>query len=74
MAQRKHFPSVNWLMSYSKYMRVLDEFYDKDYPEFVPLRTQVLKLDFACRLSIVVGIVRSKKFYKRKKISLKLFN
>lgn len=41
LAQRKHFPSVNWLMSYSKYMRVLDEFYDKNYPEFVPLRTQV---------------------------------
>ena len=41
LAQRKHFPSVNWLMSYSKYMRVLDDFYDKHYPEFVPLRAQV---------------------------------
>ena len=41
LAQRKHFPSINWLLSYSKYMRVLDEFYDKSYPEFVPLRTQV---------------------------------
>lgn len=41
LAQRKHFPSINWLLSYSKYMRVLDEFYDKHYPEFVPLRTQV---------------------------------
>jgi len=28
-------------MSYSKYMRVLDDFYDKNFPEFVPLRTQV---------------------------------
>lgn len=41
LAQRKHFPSINWLMSYSKYMRILDEFYDKHHPEFVPLRTQV---------------------------------
>ena len=41
LAQRKHFPSVNWLLSYTKYMRVLDEFYDKNHPEFVPLRTQV---------------------------------
>lgn len=41
LAQRKHFPSINWLLSYSKYMRILDEFYDKHYPEFVPLRTQV---------------------------------
>ena len=41
LAQRKHFPSVNWLMSYSKYTRALDEFYDKNYPEFVALRTKV---------------------------------
>ena len=41
LAQRKHFPSINWLISYSKYMRVLDDFYDKNYTEFVPLRTKV---------------------------------
>ena len=41
LAQRKHFPSVNWLISYSKYMRALDEFYEKNFPEFVQLRTKV---------------------------------
>ena len=41
LAQRKHFPSINWLLSYSKYMRVLDDFYDKNYSEFVQLRTTV---------------------------------
>jgi V-type H+-transporting ATPase subunit A len=41
LAQRKHFPSVNWLVSYSKYLNVLTEYYDKEYPEFVPLRTKV---------------------------------
>ena len=41
LAQRKHFPSINWLISYSKYMRTLDDFYEKKYPEFVPLRTKV---------------------------------
>jgi V-type H+-transporting ATPase subunit A len=40
LAQRKHFPSINWLISYSKYTRALDEFYDKNYPEFVALRTK----------------------------------
>merc|ERR1719206_1324014 len=35
LAQRKHFPSVNWLISYSKYMRALDDYYDKNYFEFV---------------------------------------
>jgi V-type H+-transporting ATPase subunit A len=44
LAQRKHFPSVNWLLSYSKYMRVLDDFYDKSFPEFVPLRAQVKEI------------------------------
>lgn len=29
LAQRKHFPSVNWLISYSKYSKSLEPFYDK---------------------------------------------
>ena len=40
MAQRKHFPSVNWTTSYSKYERALEEYYDSHYPEFHPLRTK----------------------------------
>lgn len=44
LAQRKHFPSINWLMSHSKYIRVLDEFYDKNYPEFIALRTKVKEI------------------------------
>jgi hypothetical protein len=39
LAQRKHFPSVNWLISYSKYTKALEPFYDKFDPEFVQLRT-----------------------------------
>merc|ERR1712070_182831 len=34
LAQRKHFPSLNWLISYTKYMRVLEPFFNarnKDY-------------------------------------------
>src|SRR5579859_4911827 len=41
LAQRKHFPSVNWLISYSKYTRALDDYYDKNFLEFVPLRAKV---------------------------------
>ena len=44
LAQRKHFPSVNWLISYSKYMRALDEYYDKHFNEFVPLRTKAKEI------------------------------
>jgi len=38
LAQRKHFPSVNWLLSYSKYEKALEPFYDKQYNEFTALR------------------------------------
>jgi V-type H+-transporting ATPase subunit A len=38
LAQRKHFPSVNWLISYSKYNKVLEPFYDSFDPDFVRVR------------------------------------
>ena len=38
LAQRKHFPSVNWLISYSKYSKILEPFYDTFDPDFVNLR------------------------------------
>jgi V-type H+-transporting ATPase subunit A len=41
LAQRKHFPSVNWLISYSKYLKVLESFYEKYDSEFIRLRTIV---------------------------------
>ncbi|XP_059805854.1 V-type proton ATPase catalytic subunit A-like isoform X4 [Hypanus sabinus] len=44
LAQRKHFPSVNWLVSYSKYSRLLDDYYDKHFPEFVALRNRAKEI------------------------------
>mmetsp|Transcript_56044 Transcript_56044/g.132156 ORF Transcript_56044/g.132156 Transcript_56044/m.132156 type:complete len:606 (+) Transcript_56044:31-1848(+) len=41
LAQRKHFPSVNWLISYSKYTKALEPFYQKFDPDFINLRTRV---------------------------------
>lgn len=38
LAQRKHFPSVNWLISYSKYDKALEPFYDEFDREFVGVR------------------------------------
>ncbi|KAI9626947.1 hypothetical protein H4Q26_017634 [Puccinia striiformis f. sp. tritici PST-130] len=40
LAQRKHFPSVNWNLSYSKYMSVLQPWYAKTEPEFVNFRSK----------------------------------
>ncbi|MBA0811759.1 hypothetical protein Gohar_025778 [Gossypium harknessii] len=40
LAQRKHFPSVNWLISYSKYSGALESFYEKFDPDFISIRTK----------------------------------
>lgn len=40
LAQRKHFPSVNWLISYSKYSGALESFYDQFDPDFINIRTK----------------------------------
>jgi len=44
LAQRKHFPSLHWLLSYSKYLRALDPWYDVNFPDFPPMRTVVKEI------------------------------
>merc|ERR1711937_688051 len=44
LAQRKHFPSLNWLISYSKYIQALAPYYEKADPTFVFLRTKVKEI------------------------------
>lgn len=73
LAQRKHFPSVNWLMSYSKYMRALDDFYEKNYPEFVSLRTKVKEiLQEEEDLSEIVQLVGKASLAEADKITLEV--
>ncbi|KAK4250312.1 ATP synthase alpha/beta family, nucleotide-binding domain-containing protein [Corynascus novoguineensis] len=44
LAQRKHFPSINTSLSYSKYNAVLEKWYEKNYPEFPRLRDRIRQL------------------------------
>jgi len=44
LAQRKHFPSINTSVSYSKYTSVLDKYYEKEFPEFPRLRDRIKQL------------------------------
>jgi len=44
LAQRKHFPSVNWNVSYSKYTKVLEPYYEREAPGFVDLRTRTKEI------------------------------
>lgn len=58
LAQRKHFPSVNTLVSYSKYVNVLNKYYDENFPEFPQLRTKIKEiLSNAEELEQVVQLV-----------------
>merc|ERR1712227_640571 len=38
LAQRKHFPSVNWNISFSKYIRILEPFFEESEPEYQALQ------------------------------------
>ncbi|OMJ74348.1 hypothetical protein SteCoe_26737 [Stentor coeruleus] len=40
LAQRKHFPSVNWSISFSNYERQVEPYFDLQDPEFSTLRTK----------------------------------
>jgi len=44
LAQRKHFPSVNWSISYSNYDRVLEEFYNGYDPEYMKLKSRIREI------------------------------
>lgn len=73
LAQRKHFPSINWLISYSKYQRALDDFYDKNFQEFVPLRTKVKEiLQEEEDLSEIVQLVGKASLAETDKITLEV--
>merc|ERR1712071_696479 len=73
LAQRKHFPSINWLISYSKYMRALDDHYEHHYPEFVPLRTKVKEiLQEEEDLSEIVQLVGKASLAESDKITLEV--
>jgi V-type H+-transporting ATPase subunit A len=38
LAQRKHFPSINWTISFSKYIRTLEPFMEATEPEYMALQ------------------------------------
>lgn len=44
LAQRKHFPSVNWNLSYSKYIKVLEPYYTANAPGFIDYRSRAKEI------------------------------
>merc|ERR1712151_336170 len=44
LAQRKHFPSVNWNISFSKYIRVLEPYFEKIDPNYQALQKSMKEI------------------------------
>ncbi|SCU92626.1 LAMI_0E11320g1_1 [Lachancea mirantina] len=71
LAQRKHFPSINTSVSYSKYTNVLNKYYDSNYPDFAPLRDRIREvLSNAEELEQVVQLVGKSALSDSDKITL----
>lgn len=71
LAQRKHFPSINTSVSYSKYTNVLNKYYDNNYPEFPTLRDRMKEiLSKAEELEQVVQLVGKSALSDSDKITL----
>merc|ERR1711904_524984 len=44
LAQRKHFPSINWNISFSKYIRILEPFFQEFDPEYQMLQQKMKEI------------------------------
>merc|ERR1712216_659132 len=44
LAQRKHFPSVNWNISFSKYVRILEPYFERFHAEYAMLQQKVKEI------------------------------
>lgn len=69
---KKNCDHLNYFL-FSKYTRALDDFYDKNFPEFVPLRTKVKEiLQEEEDLSEIVQLVGKASLAESDKITLEV--
>jgi len=73
LAQRKHFPSLNWLISYSKYMNHLNPYYEEHDPEFAAVRDRTREiLQNEEDLSEIVQLVGKDSLAETDKLTLEI--
>lgn len=75
LAQRKHFPSVNWLISYSNYLSALDNHYNTIDHDWIRVRTkcrQIFQKDETLRE--IVQLVGKDSLDETDKITLEVAN
>merc|ERR1711971_287951 len=73
LAQRKHFPSVNWLISFTKYMQVLEPFFNEKDSDYGRLRKSLqLILQQENDLSEIVQLVGKDSLSEDQKLILEI--
>lgn len=74
LAQRKHFPSVNWTLSYSKYIKALDPWFEeRGDVSFAKLRTSIKEiLQNEEDLAEIVQLVGKSALAERDKLCLEV--
>lgn len=73
LAQRKHFPSVNWLISYTKYMRVLEPYFNGIDPQYSDLQKRAREiLQVEENLSEIVQLVGKESLSEDQKVSMEV--
>merc|ERR1712176_1181239 len=73
LAQRKHFPSLNWLISYSKYMQELEPYFNNLDPRYSYLRSQARSiLQQEDNLSEIVQLVGKESLSEDQKVIMEV--
>ena len=73
LAQRKHFPSVNWLISYTKYMQVLEPYFNNMDDRYGYLRNQARTiLQQEDNLSEIVQLVGKESLSEDQKVIMEV--
>jgi len=73
LAQRKHFPSLNWLISYTKYMQVLEPFFNEFDNRYSYLRNQARNiLQQEDNLSEIVQLVGKESLSEDQKVVMEV--
>lgn len=73
LAQRKHFPSLNWLISYTKYMQVLEPYFNGMDEQYSYLRNQARNiLQQEDNLSEIVQLVGKESLSEDQKVVMEV--
>jgi len=73
LAQRKHFPSLNWLISYTKYIQVLEPFFNNIDSRYGYLRNQARNiLQLEDNLSEIVQLVGKESLSEDQKVVMEV--